>query len=208
MMPTTRKPLTDEKWLDFWRHYKGEPHQEAAVLRLGQQIRQLDGALLDDQAEWVEGFRNGPRPKAPADTPAKVTPLSPFSSLLTPHFRVGEFALGQEARRFDRQHQVDTAVELATFLERVRAQFGGPLIITSGYRPPAINRLVNGASSSEHLFSLPGVGAVDFYVQGASVKAVQDWCDRHWPFSLGYGAPKGFVHLGVRSGRPRVRWNY
>jgi hypothetical protein len=25
---------------------------------------------------------------------------------------------------------------------------------------------------------------------------------------LGYGAPKGFVHLGIRKGRPRVRWDY
>ena len=25
---------------------------------------------------------------------------------------------------------------------------------------------------------------------------------------LGYGAPKGFVHLGIRQGSPRVRWDY
>jgi hypothetical protein len=37
---------------------------------------------------------------------------------------------------------------------------------------------------------------------------VQDWCDLNWPFSLGYGAPKGFIHLGIRAGRPRVRWDY
>jgi hypothetical protein len=209
MMPTTRKPLTDEKWLDFWRHYKGEPHQEAAVLGLGQRIRQLDGALLDDQAEWVGGFRNGPQSKPAAVAPSRPSPSSPFSALLTPNFRLGEFALGREERRFHHQHQVTTAIELATFMERARAHFGGrPVIITSGYRPPAINRSVNGASGSEHLFSAPGVGAVDWLIQGVSVLAVQDWCDQHWPFSLGYGAPKGFVHLGIRSGRPRVRWNY
>jgi uncharacterized protein YcbK (DUF882 family) len=103
---------------------------------------------------------------------------------------------------------VDTAAELAAFLERVRAAFGGkPIIITSGYRPAAINRSVGGASGSEHLFDAPGVGAVDFYVKGADMMAVQRWCDKEWPHSLGYAAPN-FIHLGIRKGRPRVRWDY
>jgi GH24 family phage-related lysozyme (muramidase) len=141
--------------------------------------------------------------------PAKVTPASPFTARLTPHIQVGEFALFQEVRRFDHQHQVDTAAELAAFMERCRKQFGGkPVIMTSGYRPPAVNRSVGGASGSEHLYNAPNVGAVDFYIKGASVKALQDWCDANWPFSLGYGAAKGFVHLGIRAGRPRVRWDY
>jgi GH24 family phage-related lysozyme (muramidase) len=151
----------------------------------------------------------GAKPVQVQQQPAKLSPSSPFAARITPHIRLGEFALFQEARRFDHQHQVDTAAELAAFLERCRAQFGGnPVVITSGYRPPAVNRSVGGASGSEHLYSAPGVGAVDFYIQGVSVQAVQDWCDREWPHSLGYGAPKGFVHLGIRKGRPRVRWDY
>ena len=141
--------------------------------------------------------------------PAKVKPSDPFSTKLSPHFTLGEFALGQPARRFTAQHQVDTAAELAAFLERVRTAFGGKRVtITSGYRPAAINRAVGGASGSEHLYDAPGVGAVDFFVDGASIDAVQAWCDKEWPFSIGYGAPKGFVHLGIRKGRPRVRWDY
>ena len=141
--------------------------------------------------------------------PAKLTPGAPFSARITPHITLGEFALGQEARRFQQQHQLDTAAELAAFLERVRTQFGGkPVVITSGYRPAAVNRSVGGASSSEHLYDAPDVGAVDFYIKGADINAVQTWCDKTWPYSLGYGAPKGFVHLGIRCGRPRVRWDY
>jgi GH24 family phage-related lysozyme (muramidase) len=141
--------------------------------------------------------------------PAKLTPASPFSARITPHIRIGEFALDQEARRFDHQHQVDTAAELAAFLERVRGAFGGkPVVITSGYRPPAINRSVGGASGSEHLYDKPGVGAVDFYVAGADIYAVQAWCVKHWPYSTGLGAPKGFVHLGIRQGKPRLTWPY
>jgi GH24 family phage-related lysozyme (muramidase) len=145
----------------------------------------------------------------PLPMPAKVTPDSPFSTRLTPHIRLGEFALDQEARRFDYQYQVDTAAELAAFLERVRRNFGHkPIIITSGYRPPTINKAVGGASGSEHLYNGIGVGAVDFLIDGADINAVQAFCDKYWQYSVGYGAPKGFVHLGIRVGRPRVRWDY
>ena len=140
---------------------------------------------------------------------AMFTPKSPFSFKITPHVTYGEFALGQEARRFHHQHQCDTAVKLAQFLEKARTQFGGkPITITSGYRPAAINRQVGGASNSEHLYNAIGVGAVDFNIIGADINAVQAWCDKAWPYSLGYGAPKGFVHLGIRQGSPRVRWDY
>ena len=140
---------------------------------------------------------------------AMFTPESPFSYKITPHITYGEFALNQEARRFDHQHQCDTALRLAQFLEKARAQFGGkPVVITSGYRNAAINRSVGGASSSEHLYDGIGVGAVDFFIDGADIHAVQAWCDKTWPYSLGYGAPKGFVHLGIRKGGPRVRWDY
>ncbi len=150
-------------------------------------------------------------PKQPEvqQDPAKLTPNSPFSARLTPHITLGEFALGQEARRFDHQYQVDTAAELAAFLERARMAFGNkPVIVTSGFRPLAVNRSVGGASGSEHLFNAPGVGAVDWYIEGVDIYKLQDWCDKNWPFSLGYGAPKGFCHLGIRAGRPRVRWDY
>ena len=142
--------------------------------------------------------------------PAKLSPSSHFSRHITPHITIGEFALNQEARRFNHQFQVETAAELAAFLERVRSAFGGkPVIITSGYRNAIINRSVGGASGSEHLYNAPSVGAVDFYIQGADINAVQTWCDKEWPCSLGYGAPKGFVHLGIRgAARPRIRWDY
>jgi hypothetical protein len=165
---------------------------EAGLLRR----RRAEGKLWGNHAPQLQ------------QEPAKLRPGSPFGARITPHIRLGEFALDQEARRFDNQGQVNIAAELATFLERVRTQFGGkPVIVTSGYRPPAVNASVGGANSSEHLYR-PGCGAVDFFISGADINAVQRWCDQHWPYSLGYGAPKGFVHLGIRQGRPRVRWDY
>lgn len=162
--------------------------------------REAEGRL------WASGKAAAP---AVQQQPAKLTPDSPFTARITPHITLGEFALEQEVRRFNHQHQVDTAAELAAFLERVRTAFGGkPVIITSGYRNARINAFVGGASGSEHLFDAPGVGAVDFWIQGADINAVQAWCDKNWPYSVGYGAPKGFVHLGIRKGRPKVRWDY
>ena len=156
----------------------------------------------------AEGKLWGQHQAAAEPETAKLRPSSPFTARITPHIRLGEFALDRPERRFTAQHQIDTAAELAAFLERVRTQFGGkPIIITSGYRPPAINRSVGGASGSEHLYNAPGVGAVDFVIQGADMMAVQRWCDQNWPFSLGYAAPQ-FIHLGIRQGRPRVRWDY
>ncbi len=137
------------------------------------------------------------------------SPSTAFSEKVTPHITVGEFALGQSARKFEHQYQCDTALKLAEFMEKVRSHFDGkPVIISSGYRPAAINKAVGGASKSEHLYNGKGIGAVDFYIKGVSVYTVQTYCDDNWAYSVGYGAPKGFVHLGIRSGSPRVRWDY
>jgi GH24 family phage-related lysozyme (muramidase) len=161
--------------------------------------REAEGSL------WLQGLGL----PAPQQQPAKLTPNSPFTARITPHIRLGEFALDQEVRRFKHQYQVDTAAELAAFLERVRRNFGNkPIVITSGYRPPAVNASVGGASGSEHLYDAAGVGAVDFYIDGADINAVQLFCDKYWQYSVGYGAAKGFVHLGIRKNRPRVRWDY
>jgi hypothetical protein len=136
-------------------------------------------------------------------------PKSAFSYKVTPNITYGEICLNQEARRFTQKYQCDTAIELCRFIEKVRAAFGNkPAIITSGYRPPAINRSVGGASSSEHLYNAPNVGALDFYIKGENIYDVEKYCDKNWAYSLGYGAPKGFVHLGIRATKQRIRWNY
>lgn len=165
---------------------------EAGLLRR----RRAEGALWGDYRQQYE-------PQT-----AKLSINAPFTARLTPHITLGEFALYKEERRFDREDQLQIAAELAAFLERVRTNFGGkPVVITSGYRPPAVNAAVGGASNSEHLYK-PGCGAVDFYIKDVDINRVQEYCDRTWPYSVGYGAPKGFVHLGIRAGRPRVRWDY
>jgi uncharacterized protein YcbK (DUF882 family) len=178
----------------------------------------------EEAARWLvkEGYATDPayadkliKIMADNDKPQVIkrdrfTPDKPFTFKVTPNITYGELALNDARRRFVRQEQCDTALELCEFLERVRDNFGSrPVVITSGYRPAAINKAVGGASGSEHLFNTTKTGAVDFYIKGVDIYKVQEYCDKRWPYSLGYGAPKGFVHLGMRSpGRPRLRWNY
>lgn len=138
-----------------------------------------------------------------------LTLKSPFTERITPHFTLGEFALNDPRRRFTAQHQIETARVLAEFLEKVRAQFGGPVVITSGYRPWSINAQIGGARFSEHLYDVPGKGAVDFYLTAADLVAVENWCSARWPHSLGLAAARrGFIHLGMRPGGGRLSWHY
>lgn len=192
--------FTDARWLQFWDNYKGLKHQKKALIKLGQHIRQSDPALLTESAEWAQEYR--------AQQSLAFTPASPFNYAITPNIAYGEIALQSEARRFHHQHQCDAAVLLCQFAQKARDHFKRPVIITSGYRPPKINAQVGGASRSEHLYDKPDTGAIDFYLDGMSVTELQRWADVNWPFSLGYGAPKGFIHIGIRPGRPRVRWDY
>jgi hypothetical protein len=152
-----------------------------------------------------------PVPATPSPVPPAnpFLPNSPFSYKVTPNITYGEICLNQEVRRFTQKYQCDTAIELCRFIEQVRKHFGGkPVVVTSGNRPPAVNRSVGGASASEHLYNAPNVGAIDFFVRGASIYEVEKYCDKHWPYSLGYGALKGFVHLGIRATKQRIRWDY
>ena len=197
---TISKRLREKDWksvpaaLELYRN--PGTSAEAGLLRR----RKAEGAL------WAEGMVKQP---VQQQLLYKVKPSDPFGTRLSPNITLGEFALGQPARHFIAQHQVDTAAELAAFLERVRTAFGGKRItITSGYRNPRINASIGGASGSEHLYDAPGVGAVDWYVDGEDIYKVQEWCIKHWPYSTGKGAPRGFIHTGIRQGRPKVVWDY
>ena len=65
-------------------------------------------------------------------------------------------------------------------LEPIRSHFGKPIIITSGYRPPAANAAAHGVPNSEHI-AIPGVCcACDFTVDnrfGALIsnRVIFDW---------------------------------
>lgn len=62
-----------------------------------------------------------------------------------PHFRYAEFKSGGNG-------WIKVNRELVRGLEVLRANVGGPLKVVSGYRDPAHNQAVGGATNSQHLY--------------------------------------------------------
>lgn len=76
---------------------------------------------------------------------------------ITEHFTVEEFERSSTADRLGIANRVPAALipHLKTLcevvLEPLRAFAGKPIVISSGYRCPALNQAVGGASQSQHL---------------------------------------------------------
>ena len=72
-------------------------------------------------------------------------------------FSVRELTASSTARKYgiDNTPQdaeiIEHIEELIEFVDGVRAAWGGPLIVTSGYRCPQLNEKVGGAKTSAHL---------------------------------------------------------
>lgn len=86
---------------------------------------------------------------------------------LTPNFTLGELTVSETAARSGIDNAPDTEVmknlqRLAALLEEIRALAGGPVLVSSGYRSPALNKAVGGSARSAHMSGL----AADFNVPG------------------------------------------
>jgi zinc D-Ala-D-Ala carboxypeptidase len=83
---------------------------------------------------------------------------------LSPHFTLDEFTASQTADRLGLDNDPTPAVmeslkHTAMGLEGVRMRLGGaPILISSGYRAPAVNAAVGGSLTSQHMTGQ----AVDF----------------------------------------------
>ena len=84
--------------------------------------------------------------------------------ILSPNFSLDEFIFSQTAARLGIDNTPDARIlknlqRLATTLEQVRGALGNlPILISSGYRSPTLNRAIGGAPNSAHMDGL----AVDF----------------------------------------------
>ena len=75
---------------------------------------------------------------------------------LSPHFTLAELSASSRARQLGMDNTppaqlIPRLTATAEMLERIRATLGVPVIITSGYRSPPLNRAVGGVTSSDHL---------------------------------------------------------
>ena len=126
---------------------------------------------------------------------------------LSPNFHLSEFVKSQEASRRGIANKPGEA-EIAALrllchkvLEPVRAHFGKPVVVSSGYRSPAVNRAIGGARNSQHVTG----EAADFEIPGVSNVEVRRWMEAN----LNYDQPilefyipgqpnSGWVHVSYR----------
>lgn len=109
---------------------------------------------------------------------------------LSAHFKVREFACG------DGSDAVLMAPRLVMVLETIRAHFGAPVVIHSGYRTPQYNEKVGGVAHSQHCYGM----AADISVKGQTPAAVAAFARQLMPDWGGVGIynKKGFTHIDVR----------
>lgn len=86
---------------------------------------------------------------------------------LTPNFALSEFTNSSIALRRGISNvpggaEIENLRRVAGLLEQVRAMLGRPLVISSGYRSPALNAVVGGSAKSAHVLGL----AADISVPG------------------------------------------
>lgn len=129
-----------------------------------------------------------------------------FNSKVSEYFTVGEVSLHQTERIVTNKQHQSNAIRLALELDKVREWWGSPLIVTSWYRPPSVERRIGGSGYS-HPFGL----AVDFKPANGSVwdlqaKFQKEWYNTgKWKGGFGLGAKRGFQHLDLKE---RRCWDY
>lgn len=126
---------------------------------------------------------------------------------LSEHFHLSEFTRSQTAarRRIDNTPPAEAVEALRALcvnvLEPVRVHFARPVMISSGYRSPALNRAIGGAPSSQHSKG----EAADFEIPGVSNAEVCRWMHRNLNYDqliLEFYTPgqpnSGWVHVSWR----------
>ena len=99
---------------------------------------------------------------------------------ITPHFTLDEMTVSQLAARegLDNNPPAEARANLQLLcnaLEQVRALFGAPVIVSSGYRSPAVNQRIGGTLTSKHRQGL----AADFTVIEVTPVTGYYWDTKH-----------------------------
>lgn len=124
--------------------------------------------------------------------------------LLTPHFTLAELTTTRTGLpNTPGEAEVAKLRKVAEMLETIRAHFGRPVAVHSGYRSPAVNAAVGGSKTSQHMLA----EAADFHVDGVGLVEVFDWIRLHSGIAYGQvlleGAdPKTPTWLHLSLGEP------
>lgn len=133
---------------------------------------------------------------------------------LSEHFHLSEFMVSDTAARrgidmtVPRELVPRLVLLCENVLEPVRRHFGKPVVISSGYRPPKLNKIIGGSATSQHSLA----EAADFEVPGVSNIVVAQWVARNCRFDqlilefITQGvANSGWVHCSYRAGKNRAQ---
>lgn len=119
---------------------------------------------------------------------------------LTENFSLEEFLVSQTAARHD--INMDPPIEVIDNLRRLcvdilqplRDTTGRPISVSSGYRPPQLNELIGGSTTSAHPFGR----AADFKVHGITpLEAAQIIRDMELPYDQVIHEFGKWVHVGI-----------
>lgn len=114
----------------------------------------------------------------------------------------GEFT--KNCTRIPESNQiVQGALKFAAVFGWIRDKWGRPIGLTSGYRPPAVNRAIGGARFSRHMNGDAG----DIYPVGGSIHDLLNVVKSSNASGIGLGMHKGFIHVDCRPSI-RVIFNY
>lgn len=112
---------------------------------------------------------------------------------ISTNFKIKEFVCK------DGSDVVFISMELVDILQKIRNHFGKPVNINSGYRTPAYNKKVGGATYSQHLYGT----AADIYIKGVTPKEVSDYAETLLGDKGGIGIYSNFTHIDVRDVKSR-----
>lgn len=126
---------------------------------------------------------------------------------LTPHFTLSEFTDSQTAARMGIDNTPTPEIRanllrLAQVMEIAREKLGKPILISSGYRSPALNAAVGGSANSAHMQGL----ACDFTCPGFGTPheiATKLHGEPDLPYDQIIYEFASWVHLGLSTSEPR-----
>jgi len=91
---------------------------------------------------------------------------------LTEHFSLAELTATRTGiANTPTGAEVAKLVKVAAMLEVIRAHYGRPIAVHSGFRSEAVNAAIGGSKTSQHMKA----EAADFHVDGVALVEVFDW---------------------------------
>lgn len=134
---------------------------------------------------------------------------------LTRHFYLSEFTKSQTASRRGISNnpgprEVDNLRALCeNVLEPVRTSWRKPVVISSGYRSPALNTAIGGSKTSQHCYGM----AADIEIMGVDNCDLTRWIQDHLEYDqliLEFhnhkdGPNSGWIHVSYSAGRNRMQ---